>query len=299
MTETTHAFYVSDEYNVRFLKLKTGLRFETTQTVGNAETTSLEGDKSYGLLLPSASATFNIDKTQYITLNFGRRIRRPGFKDLNPFTEQKEPTKISKGNPALKPEKAWAYEVGYLKNFDKFNVGANLFYRDITDVIQKTITEDENNIVTEQPQNAGRAYVAGYALMSTLNPFDFWQLTASFSQFESEITSGDYRGDALADQYKWSAKAITDFTFPNGWSVQLSGNAVGPKISNTKKESTIWFADFGVEKRILTNGAFTFRMTDVFDSLSKVKTEKTDKSVTNETEYGLGQMFLVGLNCKF
>jgi outer membrane receptor for ferrienterochelin and colicin len=299
VTETTHAFYVSDEYNVCFLKLKTGLRFEATQTVGNAETTSLEGDKSYGLLLPSASATFNIDKTQYITLNFGRRIRRPGFKDLNPFTEQKEPTKISKGNPALKPEKAWAYEVGYLKNFDKFNVGANLFYRDITDVIQKTITEDENNIVTEQPQNTGRAYVAGYELMSTLNPFDFWQLTASFSQFESEITSGDYQGDALADQYKWSAKAITDFTFPHGWSLQLSGNAVGPKISNTKEESTIWFADFGVEKKILTNGAFTFRMTDLFDSLSKIKTEKTDKSVTNETEYALGQLFLVGLNWKF
>lgn len=299
VTETTHAFYVSDEYNVSFLKLKAGLRFENTHTVGNAETTSLDGNKSYSLLLPAATATFNIDKTQYITLNFGRRIRRPGFKDLNPFTEQKEPTKISKGNPALKPEKAWAYEIGYLKNFDKFNVGANLFYRDITDVIQKTITEDENHIVTEQPQNAGRAYVAGYELMSTLNPFDFWQFTASFSQFESEITSGDYQGDALADQYKWSAKAITDFTFPHGWSVQLSGNAVGPKISNAKEESTIWFADFGVEKRILTNGAFTFRMTDVFDNLSKVKTEKTDKSVTNETEHGLGQMFLVGLNWKF
>jgi outer membrane receptor for monomeric catechols len=141
--------------------------------------------------------------------------------------------------------------------------------------------------------------VAGYELMSTLNPFDFWQLTASFSQFESEITSGDYQGDALADQYKWSAKAITDFTFPHGWSLQLSGNAVGPKISNTKEESTIWFADFGVEKKILTNGAFTFRMTDLFDSLSKIKTEKTDKSVTNETEYALGQLFLVGLNWKF
>ncbi|MBW8332980.1 MAG: hypothetical protein K0M40_13230, partial [Prolixibacteraceae bacterium] len=71
------------------------------------------------------------------------------------------------------------------------------------------------------------------------------------------------------------------------------------KISNTKEEGTVWFADFGVEKRILANGAFTFRMTDVFDSLSKVKTEKTDKSVTKETEHGLGQMFLVGLNWKF
>lgn len=299
ITETTHALYFSDEYKVGFLKLKAGLRYEATSTMGNAKTDTLNGSKTYSLFLPAASATFNIDKSQYITLNFGRRIRRPGFKDLNPFTEQKEPTKFAKGNPALQPERAWAYELGYLKNFKKFNIGANIFYRDIKDVIQKTITEDENNIVTEQPQNTGSAYVAGYELMSTLKPFEFWQLTASYSQFESKITSGDYQGDALTDQYKWSAKAITDFILPRGLSFQVSGNAVGPKISNTKEESTIWFVDFGLEKRILTNGAITFRMTDVLDSLSKDKMEKTDKSTTNETEYTNGRVFLVGLSWKF
>ena len=299
VNETTHAFFVTDEYKVAFLKLKAGLRFETTQTKGNAQTTDLNASKNYSLLLPSASATFNLDKTQYLTVNVGRRIRRPGFKDLNPFTEQKEPTKYAKGNPELKPEKAWAYELGYLKNFSKFNVGANLFYRDITDVIQKTITEDDNGIVTEQPQNTGRAYVAGYELMSTIKPFDFWQLALSFAQFESEITSGAYSGDALSDQYKWSGKAITDFTLPKGWSAQLAFNAVGPKVSESKQESTIWFADLGVETRFLTNGALTFRMTDVFDSLVKRKTERTDKSSTIETEYGLGQVFLVGLSWKF
>lgn len=299
VNETTHAFFVTNEYKVAFLKLKAGLRFETTQTKGNAQTTNLNASKNYSLLLPSASATFNLDKTQYLTVNVGRRIRRPGFKDLNPFTEQKEPTKYAKGNPELKPEKAWAYELGYLKNFNKFNVGANLFYRDITDVIQKTITEDDNGIVTEQPQNTGRAYVAGYELMSTIKPFDFWQLALSFAQFESEITNGDYSGDALSDQYKWSGKAITDFTLPKGWSAQVSFNAVGPKISDSKEESTIWFADLGIEKRFMTNGALTFRMTDLFDSLAKRKTERTDKSTTVETEYGLGQVFLVGLGWKF
>lgn len=299
VTETTHAMYFSDEYKIGILRLKAGLRYENTRTQGNAETDTLSGVKSYNLFLPSATATINIDKTQYVSLNFGRRIRRPGFKDLNPFSEQKEPTKIAKGNPALRPEIAWAYEIGYLKNFKKFNIGANLFYRDIKDVIQKTLTEDENNIVTEQPQNTGSAYVAGYELMTTLKPFEFWQLTASYSQFESKITSGDYQGDALADQYKWSAKALTDFTLPLGWTIQMTGNVVGPKISDTKEESTIWFADFGIEKKILTNGTLTFRMTDAFDSLAKDKMERTDKSTTNETEYTDGRVFLVGLSWKF
>ncbi len=299
VSEITHAFYVADEYKIAFLKLKAGIRYENTQITAETGIDSLDATNTYNLFLPSATATFNIDKTQYITINAGRRIRRPGFKDLNPYTEQKEPAKFTKGNPALKPELAWAYELGYLKNFKKFNVGANLFYRDITDVIQKTITEDENNIVTEQPENTGTAYMAGFEVMSTIKPFDFWQLTASYSQFESEITSGDYQGDALTDQYKWTAKAITDFNLPRNWTVQVSGNIVGPKVSKTKEEGIIWFADLGIEKRIHTNGTLFFRMTDIFDSLQKEKIERSDKSTTNETEYTTGRLFLVGLIWKF
>ncbi len=299
VTETTHAFYMADEYKFSFMKLRTGLRYETTQTIGNAITSQYKGINTYHFILPSILATINLDKTQYVTINFGRRVRRPGFKDLNPFVEQKEPTKISKGNPELKPELAWAYELGYLKNFKKFNVGANLFYRDIVDVIQKTVSEDDNNIITEQPENTGRAYVAGVEIMTTIKPVAFWQLTASYSHFNSKITSGDYQGDALKDQYDWSAKAISDFKFPKGWSMQISGNAVGPKISYSKEEGTIVFADLGIEKRILSNGVLTFRMSDVFDTLKKEKKERTDKSFTKETEYTFGQMFMLGLSWTF
>jgi len=299
ISETTHGLFISDEIKTGKFRIKGGLRYEATQTVSSGPSPDMSGQKTYGLFLPAAALTFNIDKNQYISFNSGRRIRRPGFKDLNPFTEQKEPTKITKGNPNLKPEHAWAYEIGYLRNFSKFNVGANLFYRDIHDVIQKTVSEDDNYVITEQPENTGRAWVMGYELMTTAKPVDFWQITASFSQFDSKITTGQYAGDALKDQFKWTAKAITDFTLPREWSVQFIANVVGPKISNTKIENTIWFADLGVEKRILKNGSANFRLSDVFNSLAKEKTDITEKSTNFETEYTHGQIFQVGLSWKF
>ncbi len=299
VNEKTHVFYLSDEINIAFIKLKAGIRYESTKTIAEAGADSLDATKSYKLILPSATAIFNLDKTQYVSFNFGRRIRRPGFKDLNPYTEQKEPTKFAKGNPALKPELAWAYELGYFKNFNQFNLGTNLFYRDISNVIQKTIKEDDNNIITEQPENTGSAYVIGIEVMSTLKPFNFWQLTASYSQFYSEITSGEYQGDALNDQFKWTTKVITDFNLPQNWTLQFSFNFVGPKVSNNKEEGTIWYADAGLEKRILSNGILSIRMTDIFDSLKKDKVERTNKSTTNETEYTTGRIFLIGLSWKF
>jgi outer membrane receptor for ferrienterochelin and colicin len=135
--------------------------------------------------------------------------------------------------------------------------------------------------------------------MTSVNPFEFWQLNASYSIFESEITSGDYEGDALKDQYKWSAKAINDFKLPYKTNLQLSFNAVGPKVSATKEESTIWFADLGIEKKLVKGGSLFVWVSDVFDSLAKEKTELTDKSSTYEYETTMGRIFMVGIKYRF
>ncbi len=297
--EVTQALFLSDEYKFSFLRVTAGVRYEFTQLTSFSGSEGNDDSGNYGLFLPNLAITANIDKTQYITLNGGRRIRRPGFKDLNPYEEVVSASQVKKGNPDLVPEKAWAFELGYLKNFEKFNVGANLFYRDISDVIQKTLSENNEGIITEQPQNTGHAWLAGAELMTSVNVFKFWEINASYSVFGSEITSGDYQGDALNDQYKWSAKAINDFKLPFQTHLQFSVNAVGPKISGTKVENTIWFADLGIEKELVKNGFFIFRMSDVFGSLTKEKTEYTDKSATTEIETTPGQIFMAGLKYRF
>lgn len=299
INEITHSLYLSDDFTYSFLKVKAGLRYENTKiksTLGEDVSTQ---KSNYGVLLPNVSLTANIDESQYITFNFGRRIRRPGFKDMNPYVEEKEAGFFKKGNPDLKPEKAWAYELGYLKNFDKFNFGTNIFYRDINNVIQKTRTESEDGIITEQPNNTGGARLIGVEFMAAVNPVDFWQINASYSLFDSKITSGDYKGDALKDQYKWTAKAINDFKLPFNTNLQLSFNAVGPKKSDTKVEDALWFADLGIRKELVKGGSLTLRVTDIFDSLKKHKTEYTSKSSSVENETTLGRVFLIGMKYKF
>lgn len=299
VTETTQAFYANDDYKFSIFRAKAGIRYELTSLGTNATLQENSGYGDYGIFLPNVSLTANIDKSQYLTANWGRRIRRPGFKDLNPYEEEKETGSYKKGNPDLEPELAWAYELGYLKNFNKFNIGANVFYRDISKVIQKNLSEDADGNITEQPQNTGSAWLRGVEITSNIAPFKFWELNASYSYFESEITSGDYQGDALTDQYKWSAKAINDFKLPFAATLQIAFNAVDPKVSGTKEENTIWFADLGIQKKIMGNGSIVFRMTDVFDSLQKDKTEYTSASTTFETEKSVGRVYFVGVNWKF
>lgn len=299
LTYRNHAFYVTDEFKYAFLRVNAGLRYEYSETNGSTGENTFIGTGSNHILLPNLSITFNMDKTQYIKLNFGRRIRRPGYKDLNPYVEEKEPGEFKQGNPNLMPEKAWAYEIGYFKNFKHFNFGTNLFYRDIYDVIQKTISEDDLRNITEMPQNTGNAKLMGIEFMSAVNPFKFWEFNASYSLFHSEITSGDYEGDALKDQFKWSAKLINDFKLPYRTKIQFAFNAVGPKISSEKEENTIWFADMGLEKKIVDKGSLIFRVSDLFNSLEKEKLEITDKSTKREFETTAGRIFMLGVKYNF
>jgi outer membrane receptor for ferrienterochelin and colicin len=294
-----HAWYITDEFNYKFFRLVSGIRYEYTKLTGNTQEDMNSGNGNYGIFLPNVSLTTNIDKSQYLIFNLGRRIRRPGYKDLNPYVEEKEVGEFKQGNPDLMPEIAWAYEIGYFKKLDNFNFGTNLFYRDINDVIQKTKSEDLDGNITEMPQNTGSAMLVGIELMSAAKIFNFWEINVNYSQFYSKITSGEYKGDALKDQFRWSAKAINDFILPYKTKIQFAFNAIGPKISNEKKENTIWFADFGIQKELTNNSSIVFRVSDLFNSLSKEKTEYTSKTTKKENESAEERLFTLGLRYNF
>lgn len=64
-------------------------------------------------------------------------------------------------------------------------------------------------------------------------------------------------------------------------------------------EKTIWFADLGIEKQIFTNGFFTIRVTDVFDTLKKQKTKNTIVQIEEMTENTPGRIFSAGFKYQF
>lgn len=299
IAEETQALYAS--YEITFLKKVKGI-FGTRAERTNLNSVNLEQsshiESNYWLVLPNVNIVVNFDSTQYMTLSFSERVRRPGFQDLNPFEDTSDPAKIKLGNPSLNPETAWAYEIGYLKNFRRFNAGVNVFYRDISNLIQKRLTEitdgEGNNIQYEQPVNLSSAYLAGVEFMVGAQPFKWWQLNLSYSQFDSEINDAEFDGDAIKDQVKWVGKAISDFYLPYNIRVQAIANYLGPKPGAQQSEEKVFFADLGVQKDIGKRGQLSLRLSDVFNSLDKHKHNVTDKSVSNEWERSQTQLWNIG-----
>ena len=62
-----------------------GLRLENTNATGNQVTTGEEFNRHYTQLFPTGYLQYQPNKKNTFVLNYGRRIRRPDYQNLNPF----------------------------------------------------------------------------------------------------------------------------------------------------------------------------------------------------------------------
>lgn len=113
-----------------------GLRYETTDVDVDADGDAESND--YAILLPSASIRWNVTDDDRVSLSLGRTVRRPNFDYVLPLVlEEEYGDNDFAGNPQLDPETAWGIDLGFERRLGRQGiVGVNLFYRDVTDLIE-------------------------------------------------------------------------------------------------------------------------------------------------------------------
>ncbi|MCU7371972.1 TonB-dependent receptor [Paucibacter sp. O1-1] len=146
--------------------LTPGLRLEQVSTRSRVNSA---GSQRRDHLQPSPSLHWlsNVDAATNWRASLTRSIRRPKFEDLAALTELSSgtvanPDKI--GNPALKPETAWALESSLERYFNQRAgvASVNLFYRRLQDLIEKRILlDDDSGRYLQQPVNVERATTWG------------------------------------------------------------------------------------------------------------------------------------------
>ncbi|HMP91329.1 MAG TPA: outer membrane beta-barrel family protein [Phnomibacter sp.] len=301
--ENIQAFYAKHLYKHQHWRIETGIRMEYTSINTQTPEKTYTATSHYVMFMPGMQATYTIDSTQYLVASVGRRMRRAGFKDLNPFTDMSDPNKYKSGNAQLKPETAWLTELGYLKNFKKGSWGLNLFRRDITHMISKInrdyLLPDGTNILFEKPENLASAYLVGIEWMGGYKLGKWIALQANYSRFWSRVTDKEFNGDAIKDQFDWSAKAIVDVTTPWGTSLQIAGNAIGPKISQQKIEKTMQFVDVAITQRLHKSITAFASVYDLFNSNNQYRTEVTAQQHSYRIQDSPGQIISIGARATF
>jgi outer membrane receptor protein involved in Fe transport len=184
-------------------------------------------------LFPSVFLTEKLSDDQDLSFNYTRRIDRPNFFQLFPFTDYSDSLNLSRGNPNLQPQFTNSFEAGYSKTYSgNNNLLASVYYKYTTDLITR-YQQTGFNPVTKNPVfintyiNARSSYVGGLELIGRNTITKWWDLTSNINIFTSHINTIDTGKNAIPTQpatWSWFGKINNSFKLTKALTLQLSGD---------------------------------------------------------------------------
>ena len=265
--ENIHAAYVSAGNKFGRTSVQAGLRAEYSDVRTELVQTNEINPRDYFNLFPSLFLGYEINEKNTFQLSYSRRIRRPGFWELNPFLTFSDARNIWAGNPDLDPEYTNSFELGYLKYFDKGSITSSVYYRHTEDVIQRIreVTSDTTSITL--PRNLATRDDYGFEFTFAFDPTKNWRINGNANLFRSLI-NGEYEGQRFdADALTMSGRLSTRVTFFKKLDVQVNLNYRAPRNNPQGKTKAIWNVDPAASMDILKGkGTLTLSVRDLFNT---------------------------------
>lgn len=175
-------------------------RTELTQTKGYSPILKQHTTNNYFKFFPSLSINYQPNTDHSLAFNFGRRINRPTFWNLNPYKSLYTAYSYGQGNPYLQPEYNSNFEVSHsYKNI----LSSSLFFNMTDNGFSNVILADAGtNIVYTTPLNFIKTY--RYGISENLSvPLTSWldnnnQVTLSYTHAKSKMANiKDVKGFGL------------------------------------------------------------------------------------------------------
>ncbi|MEZ0608843.1 outer membrane beta-barrel protein [Fibrella sp. WM1] len=228
--ETINAAYLNYALSQGRFSVQAGLRFENTairgDQTGNITRRDSSFTRTYNSLFPTFYANYKLDKAgkHLISVNYGRRIDRPDYQSLNPFTYPLDLFTLYGGNPFLRPTFSNNLELYHAYNNKLTTVLRYSRTRDVvTETIEQGVNAQGNNIFYSRPGNIGELTSYGVAVNGSFQPAKWWTL-----QLYSEVTHNEFQATLYNQVLNnsgayWYVAPTNLFQLSKSWSAEVAG----------------------------------------------------------------------------
>jgi hypothetical protein len=263
--ENINAGYVNFSKEVNKWGFQLGLRAENTNATGYQKGNELRLDssfnRSYTNLFPTSYITYKANEKNEYALNFGRRIDRPSYQDMNPFVFYLDKYTYNKGNPFLQPQIGNNFEFAH--TYNQF-LTTTINYTIVDRIFQQSFIQDGFATIV-QTTNIGTKTNFGIASNIQLSAKKI--LTSNiYLAYTHDNYKGNVAGDPLdlsADMYLISVN--NQFKFEKGWTAELSGWYRTKGIEGQIIVNPLSQVNLGVQKQVLKNkGTLKLGIRDLF-----------------------------------
>ncbi|HEY0434635.1 MAG TPA: outer membrane beta-barrel family protein, partial [Chitinophagaceae bacterium] len=246
------------------LSAQLGLRLENTHAKGNQVTTGQQFDRKYTQLFPTAYFQYSVNKKNQLGLNYGRRIERPAYEDLNPFIHFIDRYTYEQGNPDLRPQFAHNVELthiygGYLTT--------TLNYTVTKDILQEVLEQHEaTNETFIKKANIAKLHQVGMSV-SGYKEFKKWWSGSVYAngfnnRFEGVVNSEHVKLGVTS----FFIQSQQQFKFGKGWSAEVSGWYRTRGLEGVIFIRPLGQFNFGLGKQIMKNkGSLRLNFRDPFN----------------------------------
>jgi iron complex outermembrane recepter protein len=221
--ENINAVYSSLQTKYKRISAQAGLRYEVTSydahQLGNILQKDSAFSRNYDGLFPSGFITYQVDSSNAFTFTAGRRIDRPAFQTLNPFTSIINKYTYQNGNPYIVPQYSWNTEISHqykewLTTTVSYSIVKNYFSQ-IFDTIGGLFYYSQGNV--------GRTHNLGLSTAIVLSPVKWWSF--SFQALYNHKELKGFKGDAnfKSDINQLNINMSNQFTFAKIYNGELSG----------------------------------------------------------------------------
>ena len=293
------AFYTQYGNKMGNFSYLLGLRYEHTQLIGNTTPLVPENfdrdfdfDKTFGGFFPTVNLVYELGDNENITLGYNRRINRPRSWFLNPFPSQSSRINVFQGNPDLDPSFANAFDLGYLKRWEKLTLSGSIYYQRETDAFERVqrdtgrVTEEDGITIVENiPINLATEQRYGAEVGVLYNPAKWLRTNLSFNYFRFE-SDGAFEGiEYGAVNESYFGRFSSNIILPGKIQWQTNAFYRGPRVNAQTKTDPIASLDLAFSKDFLKDENLTvsLNVSDLFNSRRREQFTVTDNFISDSS----------------
>lgn len=242
-TDQVYAAYVTFTGKAGKLGYNAGLRAESSNYEGT-QLRKTANDSGFSVkypisLFPSAFLSYKLNDKQDLQFNYTRRINRPGFFQLIPFTDYSDPQNLSRGNPALTPEFTNSLEANYSWQINNGNsILASVYFKNTNNLITRFFDTAFNPNINQTVNrstfvNANKSQSYGLELTSRNNITKTWDITTNLNFYNATLNGTNVgTGGAINSRFSYFAKLNTNYRFGKNtaWTFQVNGDYQGKTV---------------------------------------------------------------------
>ncbi|WP_211999619.1 outer membrane beta-barrel family protein [Chitinophaga sp. HK235] len=260
--ERVYAAYLMADQQWGKWKLQAGVRAEQTTADGvlnaksltTAKDTVQQVNNRYLDFFPSMQLSFLQSAEHNFTLLYNRKIDRPTYTDLNPFSYQLDELSSWQGNAFLRPQYSNSVTLGY--NATGI-LAATLTYTHRQDMFVPVTDSISGNKMVMTPKNVGSQHLLSLNVSSSVSPLPWWNITANVNVYHKQnIISFDELRKATLSVNTVLLNIQQVFDLDKKTQAEISGNYQSPDIyGGFQRSKHNWQVNIGVQRKILKGNA--------------------------------------------